>query len=151
MPASCSVSSNTYAGFTRSVDLSAAHDNCKRFVSAGSYFVWACVWWLQGAACGILPQEHTGQFRRSLWLNVAGDAWCAAGVGRSWSMWRRSCCRKVDASNLRWLVYGAHRGPAGAHHRRALPRMNASPPCRRCVCRVGLVAGRRSTSPPRGT
>jgi len=37
------------------------HDNCKRFVSAGDDFVRAGVWWLQGTAYGILPQEHVGR------------------------------------------------------------------------------------------
>jgi len=36
-------------------------------------------------------RKNTVESRRFLWINVAGDAWRAAGVGLSWSIWQRSC------------------------------------------------------------
>jgi len=60
----------------------------------------AGVWWLRGAACGVLPQELVGRVPEILVDELAGDEWRAAGVVRSWSMWRRSCCMRVDASTF---------------------------------------------------
>ena len=49
------------------------------------------------------------------------------------------------------LVQGARRAPARTSSIRALPRMIASPPCRRCVCLVGPVAVPRSIACPHDT
>jgi len=128
------------------IDLSAAHDSCERFVSPA---ITLCV-----LLFGVSRTRRVVSFRRNtwvesrryLWMNVAGDAWRVAGVGGSWTIWRRSCCMRVNDS-----TFGAagNRSSPGtrrvSHRRRALLRKTASTPCRRCVCRIGPLAGPRST------
>jgi hypothetical protein len=131
------------------LDLPAAHDNFKCFVSAGDHSVRAaCSSEWRVSSC---RRNTWVASRRSLWTNVVGDVFRDFGDGRSWFMRRWSCCTKAGASTVGSAGTRNSQGPARDRHRRALLRTTAVHPFRRCESRGGLVAGPRSTGCLRGT
>ena len=74
--------------------LPVAHDNCKRFVSAGNYFVLAAVSGSRAQHVLFFCRNTCVESRKSFWMNVAGDAWVLLGLvapdprGSGAAVWR---------------------------------------------------------------